>query len=231
MKRRRASTFLLALPRALFLSLLSLPYSAHAGFFRHDPPPAPGECTYVENIYIEDAVNALAKCVEVSPDGIRNALQKQTDKDGEYILGELYLKNLNECLEKVKKDGGSYNLDDKCNKYVEDFQATGDSSNGKEAGGIVAKKMMYNTDKFCYCMATIDPSEIFCYGLGVAPAIKSIRDTCDLLDYKYVQKVLTKPPKPVPPPPPPPPPPRPGPNSSTSHRPSFFTLPSITVPD
>ena len=26
---------------------------------------------------------------------------------------------------------------------------------------------MYDKERFCKCMATIDPSEIFCYGMGV----------------------------------------------------------------
>eukprot|EP00624_Nannochloropsis_granulata_P006201 evm.model.NODE_4518_length_20302_cov_39.696136.1 len=173
MKRRRASStspfHLPILPATLFASLLFLllPKPIHAGFFRGAPPPGPDQCTYVEEIYIEDAVNALAKCVETSPDGIKYALNKEDELGQGYVLGGLELKKLNQCLEKVKKDKGEKEMDEECVKYLKKFQETGNSSDGKEPAGKVAKKLMYDYDKFCYCMATIDPSEIFCYGMGV----------------------------------------------------------------
>jgi len=173
MKRRRASTtssfHLPILPATLFASLLFLlfPKPTHAGYFRGAPPPEPGQCTYVEGIYIEDAVNALAKCVETSPDGIKYSLNKEDDLGHGDVLGGLELKNLNKCLEKVKEDKGEKEMDEECVKYVKKFQETGNNSDGKEPAGKVAKKLMYDYDNFCYCMATIDPSEIFCYGMGV----------------------------------------------------------------
>jgi hypothetical protein len=63
-------------------------------------------------------------------------------------------------------------MDEECVKYVKKFQEIGNTSDGKEAAGKVAKKLMYDTDKFCYCMATIDPSDIFCYGMGVVRALE-----------------------------------------------------------
>lgn len=207
MKRPRASTssFRLPIPHLLLASLLlllaALPHPTHAGFFRGAPPASPEQCTNIEVIYIEDAVNALAKCVETSAEGIKYALNKQADSGHDKVLGGLELKKLNECLEKVKKAKGDkgdkdgkdekkgygekdkaekedgygekkdkdkdYEMDDECVKYVKKFQETAATSDGKEAAGKVAKKFMYDSEKFCKCMATIDPSEIFCYGMGV----------------------------------------------------------------
>ena len=209
MKRRRASTtlHLPVLPLALLASflLLLLPKPTHAGLFRGSPQLGPEQCTNIEVIYIEDAVNALAKCVETSPEGIKYALNKQTETGHDKVLGKLELKKLNECLEKVKKkdkdegekdgekgkkegegykamedvkeekdEGGEKDkdkeMDEECVKYVKKFQEVGNTSDGKEPAGKVAKKLMYDSEKFCKCMATIDPSEIFCYGMGVVRA-------------------------------------------------------------
>lgn len=168
MKRHRASTSLrLPILPLLLASLLLLVHPIHAGFFRGAPPPSPEQCTNIEVIYIEDAVNALAKCVETSPENIKYALNKQADSGHDKVLGGLELKKLNECLEKVKKDEGEKDMDETCVKYVKKFQETAAESDGKEPAGKVAKKFMDDSEKFCKCMATIDPSEIFCYGMGV----------------------------------------------------------------
>ena len=212
MKRRRASTTLRlpVLPLALLASLLLLllPQPTHAGLFRGAPQLGPEQCTNIEVIYIEDAVNALAKCVETSPEGIKYALNKQTETGHDKVLGKLELKKLNECLEKVKKKeekekddkeekgkkgegykamedvkdddegekGEKKEMDEECVKYVKKFQEVGNTSDGKEPAGKVAKKLMYDSEKFCKCMATIDPSEIFCYGMGVVRAWKGGRE-------------------------------------------------------